>query len=156
MDIIEKRVQELSERVAEIDKKFENTVRRLQEYIVSLGLVVSDDALLLADINWFWNQHQGTTEYFDHTIETVKRKESELEKIFAMKLECPCLDSKATLGNVIEIARRWQIPFEQIASYLIEKLGKKLARELVKREDIMKNYGKEVLPIWKSLLEETS
>jgi len=153
---MEKRIQELSERVAEMDKKFENTVRRLQEYIISLGLIVSNDALVLADINWLWNQHQGITEYFDHTIETIKRKESELEKIFATKLTCPCLDSKTMLGNVIEIARRWQIPFELIASYLIEKLGKKLARELVKREDIMRNYGKEVLPIWKSLLEETS
>jgi len=55
---------------------------------------------------------------------------------------------------MLTIAKAWSIPFDKLAPYLINGLGKSFVKQNVKREDIVESYGKDALEIWKTLLEE--
>ena len=58
------------------------------------------------------------------------------------------------IHSVIVLMHYGGISFERLAPHLIEKLGKNLARKLVKKETMLENYGKEGLKIWETLLRE--
>jgi len=55
---------------------------------------------------------------------------------------------------MLKLSRKWNLPFEEIGSCLVDKLGKEAAKKLVEKENIAQYYGKDAIPTWKSLLEE--
>lgn len=58
------------------------------------------------------------------------------------------------IGVMLKLSRKWNLPFEEIGSCLVDKLGKEAAKKLVEKENIAQYYGKDAIPTWKSLLEE--
>ena len=95
-------------------------------------------------------------EVFEYVTKQIKKKEEEMQKIKSALEKYPTLytlPSSGAVGAIIEISRHWQIPFQELASFLCDKLGKEHAKRLVKKEKILKCYGKEEVSMWKSITE---
>jgi hypothetical protein len=57
------------------------------------------------------------------------------------------------VGHIFDIAKVWNIPFEELCSFLVANLGKPRLRRLVNTSDVLKNYGKECLSTWNEVIK---
>ena len=153
VEILEKRIAELTEKVSELDRKFDEDFENLREYLGLMDRIIYNDMISMDIIGHLFSYRSGNTTQFDRLIDELKEKEQHLEKSRSLGFPSVNIVSTAFIDKLLTISRTWEIPFEDVGSYLIKKLGKNLAKKLVKKETVMKNYGKDVVPIWESLLE---
>jgi len=115
---------------------------RISEYLISMAINIADE--------------EAKPEAFEYVIKQIKKKEEELQKIKSALEKYPTLytlPSEGAVGAIIGISSIMQIPFQELASFLCSKLGKEHAKRLVKKEKILKCYGKEAVSMWKSITE---
>lgn len=92
----------------------------------------------------------GKVDDLDHLINKTK----ELDELWAANVkEIPLVGvhHSSLVGAVISIANDWEIPFEELAPYLIQKLGKERAKRLVNTSDLLAFYGRDCLSTWNEL-----
>ena len=154
LEEFEKKVAKIEEKMSEIEDKTRKSYDKYTEYIKSLSVVVSSDIVIMdwcADLN---RRASGDTSLFDVAIERIKEKRRAMKRIEELGLTAYTITVQCQTREIIRIARNWAMPFENIASYLIRALGKEEVRKLVQKEVLMAFYGKEIIPIWESLLKE--
>ena len=150
----EKRVSEMEEKMSRIEDKTKNSFDKYAEYIKSLNNILSYDMVIE---DWFISldgRDSGSTSSFDFIVKGIKEKTKAEEQIKELGLTVSRLSVEKQIRDIIRIARKWKICFEDIAPYLIHSFGKEEARKLVRKEDLMQYYGKKIIPIWESLLKE--
>lgn len=151
---MESRIDELSKRVSELDEKFNKSVKALQHYITSVNAVLSLDITIFGSSVGLWYYPTISLSDFDANMENIKDKETIIERIQAEGLTVSHISSSREIDIIIQLCSIRHILYEQMAPYLIEKLGKELAEKLVKKRTLVHFYGKEVLPAWESMLKE--
>jgi hypothetical protein len=148
------RVSKIEERMSEIEDKTRKSFDKYIEYVESLSAVVAYDIFIMGWIADLDICPAGNTSLFDDVVEGIKEKRKASKRIEELGLKAHRIAVESQIKEVIRIARKWGIPFEDIASYLIGSLGKEEARIIVQKEDLMAWYRKEIIPIWESLLKE--
>lgn len=88
--------------------------------------------------------------HFDHYFKRIKKRIKELE---GLETGMYTVNPTDLLDGIIGLVKYSGIPFERLAPYLVEKLGKNLAKNFVKKETMLKDFGKEGLEIWEALLK---
>ena len=161
VELVEKKLEEFSERlsnieqkVAEVERKAKRSFGNYQKYVRLLNDVMVGDLLVMSRISFLAHAPFRKMRAFDDTIDELLAKEKHKKKLAKLGFEFSYVVSNRQIALMISIAEHWGTPFEELASYLIMKLGKKDASKLVDKTDIIENYGKEVLPIWESLLKD--
>jgi len=94
-----------------------------------------------------------TLKHFDRLLERIKDLE---EVIGQSKKPIQTIPPDSLISIVIHIAKLRDIRFQNLAPYLVEKLGKRLARRLVEKEAILQHYGEDAFTIWELLLQKGS
>jgi len=151
---MERKIDELSKRVSELDEKFKKSVKALQHYTTSINSVLSLDMTIFGCAVGLWYYPSISLSDFDAYMRNIKEKETIIERIHAEGLTVSCISSSHEIDIIIQLCFARQILFERIAPYLIEKLGGELAEKLVRKRTLVHFYGKEVLPAWESMLKE--
>ena len=154
LEEFEKRISKIEEKMSEIEDKTRKSFDKYVKYVKSLSKILALDVVIQERANELDNRNSGDTSLFDSLIKRIQEKRIEEKEVEDLGLFISRLEIKSQIGNVIRIASNWDIPFEDIASYLIHSLGKEEAKILVGKEDLIEYYGKEILPIWESLLKE--
>lgn len=90
-------------------------------------------------------------EHLDPIIAQIKR----LDELWEDPQAAPLygVPPKEFVANVILVAKWWNIPFEDICRFLIQKLGKERVKELVDSSEVLKIYGKDCLSTWNELMK---
>ena len=148
------RISKLEERVSEIENKTKRSFENYQKYFESLGEVIYCDFIILSENFRLMSLSHAPISRCDKFVSYIQRKERALRQITQMGMKPVVADSSSEIDSLVELSKRWNLSFEQIASYLLDKLGKDLAKEIVGKKSLMKYYGKEVIPIWEKLLEK--
>ena len=141
-----------------IDEKLDELelrIEKLEKYSLQMNRLMSRDMIILASIASDYAQlstgSRRKIESFDHYFGRIKERVKELEEVEAKIFIIPHID---LVNVIISLMEQNEIPFERLAPYIIKKLGKKLARKLVKKETMLEYYGKEGLKIWETLLKK--
>ena len=145
-------IEIIDKKIDELEKKSEEKFKNLVDYIACAQKIVSQDYTILYHYGRV-NFEEDIFRIFDFIIKRVKEKVIEKGPKGYMFFT---LHNKWVIGQLIRTAKYRQIPFEKLAPYLLNELGKDLAEQSVKREDVVETYGKEALEIWKLLLEKGS
>lgn len=150
-----KRISKIERSVSEIKKKTRKSFQEYSIYLEHLGKTIYYDTLILFKINELRGYStDGIPQLFNTVVERIKQKNESIKEIENLGMKIPHLDTSFYISDLVELSKKWNLPFEDIASYLIAQLGKQQAREVVEKEVIMQLYGKDVIPIWEMLLKE--
>jgi len=131
----------------------EGEINDLEQHVELLSTVIFQTILIAVEFSMISQSRPLKLEYFDSFIRTLKKTVNTLEKF---KKPAPPLDPKAVIDIVINLAKSNEIPFQKLMPYLIEKLGKSLARRIVKKETILRHYGEAAFTTWEMLLSRDS
>jgi len=126
-------------------------------YCINTALL--DDMEMLGSIAELSQYTSGEVKFFDLLIKRIKEIEKvvkKLDDLYDLKgYRYISYEPTWMVDRIIVLSKRWKITFESISSYLIKKLGKNLAKKLIKKETILEHYGSNALSIWESLLKES-
>lgn len=158
---VEERLDEFSERISKVEDKVseieEATKRSFQDYLKYIELVSQNiyfDTLIGNQLNRLEELTTGEASLFDSVVDKIQKKSRIHTQIDSLQLPVVTLPLNSQIETVIRISKKWNIPFEEAGSYLIDKLGKEEAERLVGKENITQHYGKKATPIWESLLKK--
>lgn len=144
IELIDEKLNELELRIEKIEKY----TRQVNTFMASDMIIL---ASIAADYAQLALQRKMDINYFDHYFERIKTRVKELEEAEA---EIYIIPHDRLTKTIVVLMKQCEIPFERLAPYLIERLGKKLARKLIKKETMLEYYGKEGLKIWETLLRK--
>ena len=141
IDLFEKRIEDL-----------ETKLNRIEEHVKILNQVIVDQMTINFQLSVLTTFSSVKLEDFDLIMELIKHSIRTQQK-----LNKPLYQIKAEdyVDSLITLAKKSKIPFQTLVPYLIQKLGKELAKTIVKEESILQHYGNEGLAIWKLLLSST-
>jgi len=151
--LFDDRINRLERTLTKRIKKIEKVVRKLESYVDLAWKISAHDSTIISYINHLSIYSEGKVQNFDQVIEHLKTR-LKYEKDLPKGYEAYALRIEFITHSIIFRAKEWGIPFNILASYLINKLGKRLAKLSVKKENLLKNYGKDAVSTWKSILEE--
>jgi len=154
LEEFEKRVSKIEEKMSEIEDKTIKSFDKYSKYIKLMSESIYQDILISNWTERISALPSGNVSFFDNAIGNIQKKIQLLEQISQLKMEPTTFRPSSQVTILIEIARRWHVPFEDLASYLIQKLGENKARDLVEKQILLQYYGKEIIPIWESLLKK--
>ncbi|MGD8565681.1 MAG: hypothetical protein PVF96_04955 [Candidatus Bathyarchaeota archaeon] len=159
--IVEGKFEKLSEKLVTIEQKVKDVERKTkksfqnyQEYLTILSSMITTDLVVISRILSLGHLAYGKMPAFNATIKDLLAKEKKNKKLSELGFGLSHTIINRQMSLIIQIAKQWGTPFEDLASYLIKKLGKEWARKIVDKTSILEHYGKEAMPIWKSLLKE--
>jgi len=158
---VEEKLEGFSERISKIEDKVseieERTGKSFQDYLKYIELISQNiyfDILIQDELSRLDRLASGNILLFHDVINNIQKKNKIRNQIRALRMGVVTLPFYSQIGALLEISKKWNLPFEEIGSYLIDKLGKEEAKELVGKENIMQYYGKDATSIWESLLKE--
>ncbi len=159
--MVEEKLDELSKRVSEIEVKVseieEATKRSFKDYLKYIELV-SQNIYLDDQIGNRLNQLEelaaGDVSLFGSVFDKIQKKSRIHGQIDSLQLPVVTVPLRSQIEIVLSLSKRWEIPFEEVGSCLVDKLGREEAERLVEKEDIMQYYGEEAAHVWESLLKE--
>lgn len=158
---VEEKLEELSTRISRIEDNLseieEKTRTSFQDYLRYIELVAKNiyfDILIEDELNRLSKLPSGNTSLFHKVINNIQKKSKIRDQIIALRMGVVTLPFNFQIRVLLDLSKKWNLPFEDISSCLIEKLGKEEAKRLVGKDDIIQYYGKDMVSIWKSLLKE--
>ena len=129
--------------------KLELRIERQEKHIDAVNKLLAEDILIFANIASDFNRNIGLRN-LDSYFRGIKQRE---KAIGQSKRNLFGVESTEVMDAVIQLAEKNQVPFERLAPYMIQKLGRELTRRLVKRETMLQHYGQEGFKIWQTLLK---
>lgn len=157
---VEKKLEDLSTRIYRIENKLseieEKTRTSFQDYLRYIELVAKNiyfDILIENELNRLSKLPSGNTSLFHKVINNIQKKDRIRSQIIALRMGVVTLPFNFQIRVLLDLSKKWSLPFEEIGSCLIEKLGKEEAKRLVGNDDIIQYYGEDMVSIWESLLE---
>jgi hypothetical protein len=154
LDEVEKRLQKIEERMSEMEEKTKTSFAKIQEYIVAADAINRNLLTTMVQVVLASTKSEGKVSDFDPIIGNIPQMENNIKKVKAMSLDAPTISVASLVSMILVLSRQWNIPFEVIAPYLIQKLGKESARRNMQKEYIMQFYGSEALNDWEKLFKE--
>jgi DNA-binding ferritin-like protein (Dps family) len=152
--ILEKRIEELEDRLTSLEEQNKQNMRSVQDFLKKMSKITSLDSTILSEII-FLESYYSRVEDLDRVVDPMIQKErlKSLEQdIKPEGFSFFTLKSDWVIASIFAIAVTHNTRFEDVAAYLIDKLGKKKAKELVKKEDILRYYDKDCLQTWEYLI----
>lgn len=160
-DIVEERLNEFSKKVTEmenkileIDEKVKKSFLNFQSYVNQLNDLIYTDIVIQSEIQRLITWNDGNMSYFDFFMRKILEKYETLQKMKKLGFQPETLIISDQMSLLINMSKNWNLPFEHVGSYLIQKLGKDVAKEIVDKSCLMKYYGMSSVPIWESLTGE--
>ena len=158
--LIEGKLEKLSEKlttieqkVTDVERKTKKSFQNYQEYLTILSNMITTDLVVISRILSLGRLAYGKMPAFNTTIKDLLAKEKNNKKLSELGFGLSHTISNSQMSLIIQIAKQWGTPFEDLASYLIKKLGKEWVCKIVDKTYILEYYGKEAIPIWESLLK---
>lgn len=160
-ELVQDRLEKFSERISEIEgrvSEIEETTRRsFQDYLKYIELVsqnIYGDILIENELYRLEELPSGDISLFINVINRIQKKMKIHNQIRALRLGVVTLPFHSQIGVMLKLSTKWKLPFKEIGSYLVDKLGKEAAKKLVEEENLAQYYGKDAIQTWKSLLKE--
>jgi len=157
---VEEKLEELSTRISRIENNLseieEKTRTSFQDYLRYIELIAKNiyfDILIEDELNRLSKLPSGDTSLFHKVISNIQKKDEIRSQIIALRMGVVTLPFNFQIRVLLDLSKKWNLPFEEIGSCLIEKLGKEEAKRLVGNDDIIQYYGEDMVSIWESLLE---
>ena len=144
----------IEHKVTDVERKTKKSFQNYQEYITILRSMITTDLVVMSRILSLARLAYGKMPAFNAAIKDLLAKEKNKKKLSELGFGFSHTISNRQMSLIVQIAKQWGTPFEDLASYLIKKLGKECVRKIVDKNHIMEHYGKEVLPTWESLLKD--
>lgn len=138
-------IELIEERTDQLEKR----IKQLEEYIKTMNIISVNDMTACMHVAILSTMPKVEIGHLDNAIKLIKEKEKELMKV---KGRIYLIPSESIIEGIIEISKNSNIPFHIVIPHLLEKLGKDIAKRIVKEEIILKHFGKEGLDIWRTLL----
>lgn len=154
LDEVEKRLQEIEERMSEMEEKTKKSFAKIQEYIAVSDTINRSCLIAVSQIVLLSTKTKGEASDFDVIIEKISEIQDDIKRVKVMSLNAPPIDTTALVDMILTLSKDWNISFEVIAPYLIEKLGKECAKDNVKKASIMQSYGSQAMNNWEKLFKE--
>jgi hypothetical protein len=128
----------------------------LQQFLRHLSEMTFLDTTITAEII-FLESFLNNAEDWDRVIDPLARRQRLIDDFRRSKkfkgFFLYTIHSDWVISSVFAISRGHNIRFEDLASFLIGKLGKEKAKQLVKKEDVVRFYDKECLEAWERLVK---
>ena len=112
------------------------------------------DILVEDELNRLSKLPSGNISLFHKVINNIQKKDKIRSQIIALQMGVVTLPFNFQIRVLLDLSKKWNLPFEEIGSCLIDKLGKGEAKKLVGKDNIIQYYGEDMIAIWESLLEE--
>ena len=158
---VEGKLEELSERVFRIEGKLseieETTRQSFEDYLKYIELIAKNiyfDILIEDELNRLSRLPSGDVSLFHRVINNIQKKGKIRNQITALRMGVVTLPFDFQIRVLLDLSKKWNLPFEETGTYLIDKLGKEEAKQLVGKDNIIQHYGKDAISIWESLLKQ--
>ena len=104
--------------------------------------------LIIFLITGSWLEPRGEIKDLEVLVQRIKELD---ETYVSARLLIIGIPPPNFLGMVISLAKKWDIPFEKLCSFLDNQLGKERLKRLVNPSHILDEYGKGCLSTWNDL-----
>lgn len=151
---VEERLDEIEGRVSEIEEKVSNSFQTYLQYIKHVIGIVYHDIIIQNELSRLDVLKSGEIHLFKNIVNQIQRKRDLVNEVKALDMDTVRILSRNQIRHILELSRKWDVSFEDTASYLIGNLGKEESKQLMDKADILNYYDKDAVTFWESLLKE--
>jgi len=145
-------VKAIEDRLFYLEDKIESEFIKINTKILNVSRLQYYDTAILSQISFMVNTPRQKIDAFDSLVDLYKYRKEAIEELSKdPNVSVWTFDDDFIYYQTLRLAKSWNIKFEDICTYLFDRIDKNDLRNEMKKESILKIYGNKALALWDTL-----